>query len=124
LQSVTYQNLATTDDSQINASVVHRIGANSYAASGYFDGYLADINFIDGQAIDASAFGEFDAITGVWKPKKYNGTYGTNGFHLDFKDGISTTTLGHDSSGNSNNWTTNNISLTPGPTFDWSTDHP
>jgi hypothetical protein len=110
-------------DSFVNSITVHRIGTYG-GLQNYFDGYLAEVNFIDGQALDASAFGEIDGATGVWKPKKYTGTYGTNGFHLGFKDGTSTTTLGHDSSGNGNNWTTNNISLTPGPTFDWSTDHP
>jgi hypothetical protein len=90
----------------------------------YFDGYLTEVNFIDGQALDASAFGELDAITGVWKPKKYTGTYGTNGFYLDFKGGTSTTTLGKDASGNGNNWTTNNISLTAGSTYDWMLDSP
>jgi hypothetical protein len=48
----------------------------------YFDGYLTEVNFIDGQALTPSSFGEFDSVTGVWKPAKYTGTYGTNGFYL------------------------------------------
>jgi hypothetical protein len=90
----------------------------------YFDGYLADINFIDGQALTPSSFGETSSTTGVWKPKQYAGPYGTNGFHLSFSDGTSATTLGYDSSGNGNNWTTNNISLTAGATYDWMIDSP
>jgi hypothetical protein len=44
------------------------------------DGYLADIHFIDGQALDPSSFGEFDT-NGVWQPIDASGlTYGTNGF--------------------------------------------
>ena len=50
-----------------------------------FDGYLTEINFVDGQALDPSSFGETDATTGVWKPKEYTGTYGTNGFYLPMK---------------------------------------
>ena len=52
------------------------------------------------------------------------GTYGTNGFHLPFTDTTSTTTLGYDTSGNGNNWTTNNISLTAGSTYDSMNDVP
>lgn len=93
-------------------------------ASSYFDGYLTEINFIDGQQLTPSSFGETDLVTGVWKPKKYAGTYGTNGFYLPFSDNTSTTTLGYDKSGNSNNWTTNNISLTAGSTYDSMVDVP
>jgi hypothetical protein len=50
------------------------------------DGYLSDINFIDGQALDASSFGQF--TNGYWKKKDYAGTYGTNGFHLTFQDDV------------------------------------
>jgi hypothetical protein len=68
----------------------------------YFDGYLTDINFIDGQALDATDFGE--TIDGYWRPIAYAGTYGTNGFHLDFNGNT------NDASGNGNDWTANNIS--------------
>lgn len=103
----------------INNTVQQQIGYSST-----LDGYLADINFIDGQALGPTSFGAFDTITGVWTPKKYAGSYGTNGFHLDFMNGASTTTLGYDSSGNGNNWTTNNVSLTAGATYDWMLDSP
>ena len=88
-----------------------------------FDGYLSEVNFIDGQALTANSFGEFNSY-GVWSPKKYTGTYGTNGYYLPFSDKTSTTTLGYDFSGNSNNWTPVNISLTPGVTYDSMTDVP
>ena len=121
--SITYptQNANTLFNS---TSYFNYIGATRPAFSQYFDGYLADINFIDGQALTPSSFGETDATTGVWKPKQYSGTYGTNGFKLNFSNGTSTTTLGYDSSGNGNNWTTNNISLTAGSTYDWMLDSP
>jgi hypothetical protein len=89
-----------------------------------FDGYMAEYNFIDGQALTPSSFGATNASTGVWQPKKYAGTYGTNGFYLPFSDNSSTTTLTQDRSGNGNNWTANNISLTSGATYDSMTDVP
>jgi hypothetical protein len=89
-----------------------------------FDGYLAEVNFVDGQALTPSSFGETSTTTGVWIPKKYTGTYGTNGFYLDFTDTTSTSTLGTDFSGNSNTWTVNNISLTSGSTYDSMNDVP
>ena len=105
------------------ATNVQYIAGNS-SFGNYFDGYLAEINFIDGQALTPSSFGAYNAITGVWQPTKYSGTYGTNGFYLNFNNNASTTTLGYDTSGNSNNWTTNNISLTAGVTYDSMTDVP
>jgi hypothetical protein len=89
----------------------------------YFDGYMTDINFIDGQALEPYYFGNNDA-NGVWKPIQYKGTYGTNGFYLTFGNTTSTTTLGYDSSPNGNNWTCNNISLTAGTTYDAMLDVP
>ena len=107
----------------INQAAVHNI-AKLYGGRGYFDGYMAEVNFIDGQALTPSSFGSINATTGVWQPARYTGSYGTNGFYLKFNNGISTTTLGNDSSGNNNNWTTNNISLTAGSTYDWMIDSP
>lgn len=46
-----------------------------------FDGYLADVHFIDGTAKQASDFAETDS-NGQWVPKEYTGSYGTTGFHL------------------------------------------
>ena len=100
-------------DNAINNNTLHTIG---YRTSGQgsagtpFDGYMAEINFIDGQQYNASYFGETNADTGQWNPKKYAGSYGTNGFYLNFSDNSNTsaTTLGKDSSGNGNNWTPNN----------------
>jgi len=113
-------------DTFVNAAQQHRIGTYPYSATGPFDGYLTEINFIDGQALTPSSFGETDAITGVWKPKKYAGTYGTNGFYLNFSDNSSNTatTIGKDYSGNGNNWTPNNISVTAGATYDSMIDVP
>jgi len=64
-----------------------------YNSSTYGAFELADYYFISGQALTASDFGETDAVTGKWIPKAYMGTYGTNGFHLDFTD-VDTTEYG------------------------------
>lgn len=98
------------------------------SGSDYLDGYLAEINVINGQALTPSSFGAFDS-TGVWQPLTYTGTYGTNGFYLNFSDTSALTTasnvgLGKDYSGNSNYWVTNNISITAGSTYDAMIDSP
>ena len=87
----------------------------------FFDGYLAELNFIDGQALTPSSFGKTDPVTGQWVPKKFGGAYGTNGFYLKFDD---SSAVGKDSSGNGNNWSTSGHSVTPGATYDLMTDVP
>ena len=82
----------------------------------YFDGYIAETYIIDGQVVDPTSFGEFDEDTGIWKPIAYTGTYGTNGFYLEFKD---SSALGDDTSGNSNDFTVNNLT-----SIDQTTDTP
>ena len=109
---------------QFNSATAHNLCRNVSNGVEYFDGYLAEVNFIDGQALTPSSFGQTDAVTGVWTPKKYTGTYGTNGFYLPFTDNSSPTTLGYDKSGNGNNWTANNISTTSGASYDSMTDVP
>ena len=96
------------------------------ASSSYYDGYMAEINYIDGTALTPSSFGSTNAITGVWQPAKYTGTYGTNGYYLNFSDNSASTaaTIGKDYSGNANNWTPNNISVTAGVTYDSMLDVP
>lgn len=103
-----------------NQAVIGQRGGN------YFDGYLTEINYIDGQALTPSSFGSTNATTGVWQPAKYTGTYGTNGFYLNFSDNSAATAaaIGKDYSGNGNNWTPNNISVTAGTTYDSMVDVP
>ena len=113
-------------ESVINAANRHAIGRNDGNSSNYFGGYLADIHFIDGQALDPSSFAETNITTGQWVPKAYTGTYGTNGFRLAFADNSNNTatTLGKDSSPNGNNWTPNNLSVTAGAGNDSLVDTP
>ena len=113
----------TNVDLGINQAAVHGIGAMT-APGAYLNGYLADIHFIDGQALAPTSFGEFSATTGVWMPKAYTGTYGTNGFHLDFSNNASTAALGTDTSGNGNTWSVNNISVAAGAGNDSLVDVP
>jgi hypothetical protein len=112
-------------DYGVNSASPHNLGRYNYGATDYFDGYMAEVNFVDGQALTPSSFGAYDT-TGTWQPLPYTGTYGTNGFYLTFADnsGTTATTLGKDYSGNGNNWTPNNISLTAGTTYDWMLDSP
>lgn len=121
--SASYPTLNATGT--LNSAVAHYIGA--YAASEFLDGLLSDVHFIDGQALTPSNFGETN-VYGVWVPKSYTGTYGTNGFHLDFADAAVTSGsnagLGKDVSGNGNYFNTTNISVTAGVTYDALTDTP
>jgi hypothetical protein len=115
----TTNNPTQNADTGVNSTAQHSIGSEQpYTSSREFDGYMADVYLIDGQQLTASSFGETDATTGVWKPKAYTGTYGTNGFYLKFTDVGSTTAgggnsgYGKDFSGNSNYWATNNLNST------------
>ena len=121
----TSNNPSQNTDLAVNANIGHYLGAVATGPSGsYLNGYMTEINFIDGQALTPSSFGMTNPQTGQWIPLKYSGTYGTNGFYLNFKDATSTTTLGYDYSGNANNWTTNNFSVTAGAGNDSLTDVP
>jgi hypothetical protein len=93
----------------------------------FLDGYMTEVNFVNAQQLTPSSFGETNAQTGVWQPKAFSGgAYGTNGFYLNFSDNSNTTaaTLGKDYSGNGNNWTPNNFSVTAGAGNDSLVDSP
>jgi hypothetical protein len=77
------------------------------AGSNYFGGYMAEFNYIDGQQLSPTDVGFTDPVTDIWMPKRYEGTYGTNGFYLDFSDNSSTAALGIDKSPNGNDFTVN-----------------
>ena len=102
------------DNSFNNSAYTNRIGAGG-VNNDYIGGYLSEFCFIDGTALDATSFGEFDEDSGIWKPIDVSGlTFGTNGFYLDFENSGS---LGADVSGNGNNFTVNNLTA-----IDQSTD--
>ena len=78
-----------------------------FVEGGYgLDGYIAEVNYIDGLQKAPTDFGEFDSTSGIWKPKQYTGSYGSEGFFLNFDDSSS---MGADSSGNGNNFNLNNV---------------
>jgi hypothetical protein len=113
---------------QLGNSRAWNIGREGNTGNNPGDYYLAEWNFIEGQALTAASFGETSTTTGSWVPKAYTGTYGTNGFYLKFSTialtSGSNTGLGQDFSGNGNYWNTNNISVTAGTTYDAMTDSP
>ena len=97
---------ASGADTDVNDSAsTHRIGTNQAASGEFLNAYIADVHFIDGQQHTPSDFGEFKK--GIWVPKSYSGSYGTNGFHLDFANSGA---LGTDASGEANDWTPNSMS--------------
>ena len=100
-------------DSFFNStSYVNYLGTEG--GSNNADGYMSEVCFIDGTALDPTSFGEFDEDSGIWKPIDVSGlTFGTNGFYLDFED---SSALGNDAAG-SNNFTVNNLTA-----IDQSTD--
>ena len=71
-----------------------------------FDGYMAEINHVDGYAYGPEYFGEFKSGTDIWIPKEYTGSYGTKGFFIDGRD---SSDLGDDESGNGNDFTVSGL---------------
>jgi hypothetical protein len=69
----TETNMTTNHDGYVNKTVEHRLGAEAHSTSQTFDGYLSDINFIDGQALTPDDFGEINATTGEWSPIEIRG---------------------------------------------------
>jgi len=91
-----------------NSSLSHGIGARP-DGNHYFDGYMTEIIYVDGQQLTPSSFGLTNPVTNIWEPRAYTGTYGTNGFKLNFSD---SSNLGDDTSGNGNDFTAQNMSST------------
>ena len=113
-------------EGQWNNNLSHEIGAIQRGSTNqYFDGYLAEIVFIDGQALSCDSFGEFNS-SGIWIPKNVSAlTFGTNGFHIDGRDASD---LGDDESGNGNDFTTSGLAahdqVLDSPTNNFSTMNP
>ena len=111
-------NYPSTNDTEVNSNAVHYLGAWNNGGLLYFDGYLADVNFLDGITVGDTngVLDEFIEIkNGVCIPKEYTGSYGTNGYRLEFKQtGISggtgsSSTVGADTSGNTNHYDSSGI---------------
>ena len=101
----------------INSNVEHTIckfRETGGDGTRYGDFYLAENHFIDGTAKAQTDFGEFDD-NGVWVPKKYTGSYGNNGYYLEFQQtGTSQNSsgIGADTSGNDNHFAPTNLAAT------------
>jgi len=93
-------------DGIMGGQIPHSIGGYP-TSGGQSDIYVAEMNYVDGQALAPTSFGEFDD-NGVWIPKKYTGSYGTVGFFLQFKQtgtSANSSGIGADTSGNDNHFT-------------------
>ena len=108
--------LSQNADTEFNTTNPHEIGfySNQTGGAGHFDGYMAEVHFIDGTAKAHTDFGKFND-SNVWIPKKYSGTYGTNGFFMEFKQtGTSQNAsgIGADTSGQDNHFAVTNLAAT------------
>jgi hypothetical protein len=120
----TLVNPSLNEQMHYNEATQHWIGTSS-VESQLYGGYMSEYYMIDGQQLTPSSFGETDEDSGIWKPIAYTGTYGTNGFYLEFKD---SSALGDDTSGNGNDFTVNNLTsidqTTDTPTNNFATMNP
>ena len=98
-------NFAEDEPTGINSDNAHYIGRWINGGQ-LFDGYMAEINFLDGIANDPTTLGLGETKDGIWIPKAYSGSYGTNGFHLDFAD---SSAIGNDVSGQNNDYTVSGL---------------
>jgi len=131
--SHTFANSAISQNANtlVNHTVEHAIGHIGYDDSSDFDGYLAEVNLIDGTQLAPTSFGQ--TKSGVWIAKNTSGlTFGTNGFRLQFKQTgtgtASSSTIGADTSGNTHHYTSNNLSahdvVPDSPTNNFATFNP
>ena len=97
-----------------HSSSTEKIGVLSYSDANYWDGYMTEFQSVDGSQLLPTSFGEFDN-NGVWIPKRYTGSYGTNGFFLQFKQtgtSANSSGIGADTSGNDKHYTPANLAAT------------
>jgi hypothetical protein len=115
----------------INSQYEQGIGKLESTFDYYFDGYLSEMHFVDNNVtLTPTDFGEFDN-NGVWRPIEYTGSHGTNGYYLKF-DPSATNGIGHDHSGNGNNWSPSGFTtsgtgtdvMSDTPTNNWCTLNP
>ena len=113
----------STNNNTANTSGNYVGGGNGFnftigrhpSSDAYYDGYMSEYVFVDGQNLAPTSFGVANS-SGFWSPIPYTGTFGTNGFNLQFENAAA---LGTDSSPNGNTFTVNNLT-----SLDQSTDYP
>ena len=121
VNSVEQSSKSISGNGEINNTSAQVIGKYANTTTDYFDGYMSEINFVDGSAKAPTDFGETND-NGVWIPKKYTGSYGTNGFFLEFKQtgtSANASGIGADTSGGTNHFTPSNLAA-----IDVTTDTP
>ena len=100
------------DDLEGNTNgIPHSWGCDGVNNDEYFDGYLSEVHFVDGAQKEATDFGEVND-DGVWIPKAYRSSYGTNGYRFQFlQTGTSANAsgIGADTSGNDKHFTLTNL---------------
>ena len=110
--SISSYNQNTDMDINVAGAVIN-VGTKA-DSSDYFDGYIADFHMIDGQQLECGHFGERDPDNpNMWRPKKYQGTYGGGGFHLEFKNSAvgsaGAAMIGTDTSGNGHHFASTSV---------------
>ena len=108
---LTSNNPGQNDTKGFSHNSEHTIGRTNIDNGSPFDGYMAEFHAVGGSQLDATSFGKFDQ-NGVWVPKKYAGSHGTNGFYLEFKQtgtSANSSGMGADTSGNDNHFAATNL---------------
>jgi len=116
--TTTVSHISQNYNTGVNTGLQHELGLFTSGGNptNVASEYIAETHLIDGQALAPTEFGEVNATSGIWVPKEYTGTYGTNGVYLDFADAGD---LGDDESGNGNDYSEYNMDAT-----DQATDTP
>ena len=111
---LTSNNPGQNDTKGFSHNSEHTIARTGIDNNFSFDGYMTEFHAVGGSQLDATSFGEFND-NGVWIPKKYTGSHGTNGFYLEFKQtgtSANSSGIGADTSGNDNHLAVNSLSAT------------
>jgi hypothetical protein len=110
----TSNNPGQNDTKGFSHNSEHTIARTGIDNNFSFDGYMTEFHAVGGSQLDATSFGEFND-NGVWIPKKYTGSHGTNGFYLEFKQtgtSANSSGIGADTSGNDNHFAVSNLAAT------------
>jgi hypothetical protein len=111
---LTSNNPGQNDTKGFSHNSEHTIARTGIDNNFSFDGYMTEFHAVGGSQLDATSFGEFND-NGVWIPKKYTGSHGTNGFYLEFKQtgtSANSSGIGADTSGNDNHFAVSNLAAT------------
>ena len=113
-QELSAQDWGQNLETRMLDNVAHYIGArvsgtDGNAPNSWFDGCMTQFYIIDNQQLLPTDFGYTEGQTGIWRPKKYDGTFNTHSLYLPL-DGSDK--LGKDQSGNNNDWSSYNVEAT------------